>query len=73
MLTGRYDMQVNEGTIDRIFRLALAVVIIVLFFLGMLPGYWALLLVFSGSFFLSAVTGYCPLYTPLGINTCKNK
>ncbi len=64
-------MQVNEGIIDRIFRLAIAITIIVLFFLGYLQGYWALLLVFSGSFFMSAATGYCPLYVPLGINTCK--
>ena len=64
-------MQVNEGTIDRIIRLAIAVIILVLFFLGFLEGYWALLLVFSGSFFMSAMTGYCPLYKPLGINTCK--
>jgi hypothetical protein len=64
-------MHVNEGTLDRIARLAISITIIVLFFLNMLPGYWALLLIFSGSFLLSAVTGYCPLYTPLGINTCK--
>ena len=64
-------MQVNEGMIDRIIRAAIAVAIIVLFFLGFLEGYWALLLVFSGSFFMSAITGYCPLYTPLGINTCR--
>jgi len=64
-------MQENEGTIDRIFRVIIAVTIIVLFFLGFLQGYWALLLIFSGSFFMSAVTGYCPLYVPLGINTCK--
>jgi len=64
-------MQDNDGTIDRIFRVIIAVTIIVLFFLGFLQGYWALLLIFSGSFFMSAVTGYCPLYVPLGINTCK--
>ena len=64
-------MQVNEGLIDRIARLALAVVIIVLFFMGVLQGYWALLLIFSGMFLMSSFTGYCPLYVPLGINTCK--
>ena len=66
-------MQVNEGTLDRIFRLAIAVTIIVLFFLNVLEGYWALLLIFSGSFLMSAITGYCPLYIPLGINTCKTR
>ena len=62
-------MQVNEGGIDRIIRLAIAVTIIVLFFLGFLKGYWALLLIFSGSFLMSAFTGYCPLYRPVKNNS----
>lgn len=64
-------MKVNEGMIDRLIRAAAAVLIIVMFLAGKLPGNWALLLIFSGSFLMSALTGYCPLYTPLGINTCK--
>jgi hypothetical protein len=64
-------MSVNEGIMDRLLRIVVAVAIIVLFLMGKLPGNWALLLIFSGSFFMSAVTGYCPLYKPLGINTCK--
>lgn len=64
-------MQVNEGTIDRILRLTVAAIIIVLFFIGIIDGYWSLLLVLSGMFLMSGTTGYCPLYTPLGINTCK--
>ncbi|MEW6080082.1 MAG: DUF2892 domain-containing protein [Thermodesulfobacteriota bacterium] len=64
-------MQVNEGTIDRIVRLIISITIIVFFLLGWLPGYWSLLLVMSGTMLMSAITGYCPLYTPLGINTCK--
>jgi hypothetical protein len=64
-------MQVNEGMIDRLIRVVAAIGIIVAFLLGKLPGNWALLLIFSGSFLMSAVTGCCPFYTPLGINTCK--
>ncbi len=64
-------MQVNEGLIDRLLRAIVAIAIIVIFLMGNLPGYWALLLVISGMFIMSASTGYCPLYTPLGINTCK--
>ncbi len=64
-------MEVNEGVIDRFIRLVIAVSILAAFFLGKLPGYWALLLIATGAFFMSAVTGYCPLYKPLGINTCK--
>ncbi len=64
-------MRVNEGMIDRLIRVIVAIVIIVAFLAGKLPGNWALLLILSGAFFMSAFTGYCPLYTPLGINTCK--
>ena len=64
-------MKVNEGAIDRIVRLIIAIAIIVAFLMGMLPGYWSLLLIMSGTMLMSAITGYCPLYTPLGINTCK--
>jgi hypothetical protein len=64
-------MQINEGTLDRLFRVVAAIAIIVAFLAGKLPGNWALLLMFSGSFIMTASTGYCPLYGPLGINTCK--
>lgn len=64
-------MRVNEGIIDRLVRLALAIAIIVAFLAGNLPGYWALLLIFSGTLLMSGFTGYCPLYVPLGINTAK--
>ena len=64
-------MQVNEGWLDRLIRVALAVFIIALFLGGLLPGKWGLLLILSGSFFMSALTGYCPLYRPLRINTRK--
>lgn len=64
-------MEVNEGLIDRMLRLAAAIIIVVLFLTGNLPGYWALLLIFSGTFTMTALTGYCPLYKPLGVNTCK--
>jgi hypothetical protein len=64
-------MQVNEGMIDRLLRIVASIAIIVLFLMGKLPGNWALLLFFSGTFFMTAITGCCPLYKPLGINTCK--
>jgi hypothetical protein len=64
-------MHVNEGMIDRLLRVVAAVAIIVLFLMGKLSGNWALLLIFSGTFLMSASTGYCPLYKSLGISTCK--
>lgn len=64
-------MAVNEGILDRLIRLLLALVIIILFFAGALPGYWALLLIVSGALLVTVVTGYCHLYRLLGINTGK--
>ena len=64
-------MQVNEGKLDRLGRLVLAIIIIGAFLTDKLPGQWALLLLISGAFLMSFVTGFCPLYTLLGINTCK--
>jgi len=64
-------MTVNQGILDRIIRIILGLVIIVLFFVGALPGYWALLLIISGMLLVTAVTGYCLLYKILGMTTCK--
>jgi len=64
-------MRANAGIIDRMIRGLVAIAIIVVFLADKLPGNWALLLIFSGAFIMSALTGYCPLYKPLGINTCK--
>jgi hypothetical protein len=69
----RCIMKVNEGMFDRLLRVIMAVAIIILFLAGKLPGNWALLLIFSGTFLMSATTGHCPLYNPLGINTCKKQ
>ena len=66
-------MQVNEGMIDRIIRLIISISIIIAFLMGLLPGYWSLLLILSGTMLITATTGYCPLYVPIGMNTCKKK
>jgi hypothetical protein len=67
----RKNMKVNEGVLDRLIRIILALLIIVLFFAGALPGYWALLLIISGALLVTGFTGYCLLYRILGINTGK--
>jgi len=66
-------MEVNVGIKDRLARIAGAVIIVLIFLLGWLPGNWGLLLIISGTLIMSATTGYCPLYRPLGINTAKKQ
>ncbi len=57
----------NEGTLDRVARVALGVVLIVLALRGMYtPWTWIGVVPL-----LTGLVGMCPLYSLLGINTCK--
>ncbi|MDI6741943.1 MAG: DUF2892 domain-containing protein [Smithella sp.] len=64
-------MEKNVGTIDKVIRVIIALLIIVAYLQGMLPGVLGLLLVVSGSLFSSVISGYCPLYTLVGVRTNK--
>lgn len=56
----------NEGTVDRVIRIALGVVLLSLVFVG--PATWL------GWFGLvplaTGLTGFCPLYRLIGVRTC---
>lgn len=57
----------NEGTIDRVARVALGVVLLVLAMRGLYtPWTWIGVVPL-----LTGLVGTCPLYSVLGINTCK--
>ncbi|WP_250632591.1 YgaP family membrane protein [Rhodoflexus caldus] len=67
-------MKKNMGTIDRIIRVLIAVVIGVLYYMQIITGTIGIvLLVVAGVFVLTSVVSFCPLYAPLGINTCPHK
>ena len=67
-------MKPNMGSTDRIFRIALAIVISILYFTGTVSGTLGIvLLVLGGMFVLTSVVSFCPLYTVLGMNTCAVK
>lgn len=67
-------MKKNMGTIDRIARLLIAVVVIGLYMGNVISGTLAIvLLVLSGIFILTSFTSFCPLYLPFGISTLKHK
>jgi hypothetical protein len=68
-------MKKNMGNIDKIIRVLLAAVVAVLYFTGIVTGKLGIvLLVLAGVFVLTSLISFCPLYAPLGINTCpKNK
>jgi hypothetical protein len=65
-------MKKNMGTIDKAIRILVAVTIAILFFTELLTGTLGIiLLVLAAVFVLTSLISFCPLYLPLGINTCK--
>ncbi len=66
-------MKKNMGTIDKIIRISIAVLIAILYFTKVLTGTWAIILGVLGAVFLvTSLIGFCPLYLPFGIST-RNK
>ena len=67
-------MKKNMGTADKTIRLLVAAVIAVLYFTGNISGtLGTVLLVVAIVFALTSFISFCPLYKPLGINTCSKK
>ena len=63
-------MKKNMGTIDRIIRILLAIVVIVLYLNGSITGAAAIILgILAIVFILTSLIGFCPLYVPLKIST----
>ncbi len=60
--------KVNEGTIDRVLRVALGIALVAL---ALTKGWmWAWIGVVP---ILTGATGICPLYSIFGISTCPTK
>jgi hypothetical protein len=61
-------MERNVGTIDRVVRLVLAILLIVANVMGWVMGITGLVLaVLAGMLLSSVASGHCPLYARLGI------
>lgn len=67
-------MKANMGLADKAIRLALAAVIVILYFAGQLTGVAALILgIIALAFLLTSIIGWCPAYASLGISTLKKE
>ncbi len=67
-------MKKNMGTVDRIVRLLIAAVVVVLYFNNTITGTLGIvLMVLAGVFVLTSLVSFCPLYTLFGLNTCSAK
>lgn len=65
-------MTKNMGTLDRIFRVTLALVVGVLYATGQISGLTALILgALALIFVATSAVGSCPLYLPIGLSTRK--
>jgi len=67
-------MKKNMGTIDKVVRIIVALIIILLFVSNKIEGTTAIvLLVLSGIFIFTSFISFCPLYYPFGISTKKQE
>ncbi|MFP4645000.1 MAG: DUF2892 domain-containing protein [Spirochaetales bacterium] len=64
-------MNKNEGTTDRIIRAIAGVVALAV--AGVLGGAWWILGAVGGVLLVTAATGFCGLYTLIGVSTCPVK
>jgi Protein of unknown function (DUF2892) len=62
-------MRCNVGTIERVMRLIVGILILGLY--GALEPPWKYLTLVGLIPLASALTGFCPLYAMLGINRCS--
>lgn len=64
------DMTKNMGTIDRVVRTVIAVVLIALIASGQITATWAVVAgVVTVAFLLTSAVGFCPAYWPFKIST----
>jgi hypothetical protein len=67
-------MKKNMGQADKGIRIAVALLIGVLYGSGILSGAMALVLgIVAVVFVATSFISWCPLYAPLGISTCSRK
>ncbi|MFA7274614.1 MAG: DUF2892 domain-containing protein [Crocinitomicaceae bacterium] len=67
-------MKKNLGNADRAVRLIVAAIIAILYFTNTISGTLAIILgVVAIIFVATSLINFCPLYSLVGINTCKTK
>lgn len=65
-------MKKNMGNTDRVIRLAVVMLIAVLYFSGMISGTLAAVLgIVAVAFLITSLLSWCPTYLPFGISTRK--
>jgi len=67
-------MKKNMGNTDKAIRVILALGIALLYYFDIIQGTLAyVLMALAIIFLITSFISFCPLYKPIGINTCKTK
>ena len=67
-------MKKNMGTIDRVIRILVAVVVVILYFTNVISGTLGIiLLAVAAVFVVTSIVSTCPLYMLLGLNSRKKE
>lgn len=67
-------MKKNLGSLDKKVRILIAIAVAVLYYFNVITGMFAYILMAVAIILLvTSFINFCPLYTILGINTCKIK
>ncbi|MEP2281544.1 DUF2892 domain-containing protein [Maribacter sp.] len=67
-------MKKNMGTTDKFIRFIIAAILLIAFFTDAVTGILGYVaLAIAAIFILTSFVSFCPLYTLLGINSCKLK
>ncbi len=65
-------MKTNESNLDRIIRVVLGFVILILYYTGIVTGGWGTVAIIVGAIaVLTGIIGFCPLYALFKIGTKK--
>ncbi len=66
-------MKINESGLDRVIRVILGIVLLVLYVTGVVTGALGIIFIILGAILLiTGAVGFCPLYVLLKIKTNKS-
>ena len=63
----------NEGTVDRVLRVAVGLALLVWFYVDQGQGFWHYAKLIGIVPLLTGLVCTCPLYAMLGVSTCQIK
>ena len=67
-------MEKTVGTTDKVIRIIIGIILLLIAIAFPVGTAWTIILVILGLIALiTGISGFCPLYSLLGINTCKTK